>query len=124
MAMEPLALAGLILITAALIFYSIGVWGEFFKKNLLKVHVIFFWAGLFCDTIGTTLMFFMAEDLSFDIHAISGALAILLMLGHAIWATKVQKSGSEEQKHKFHKYSLFVWFFWLIPYFYPTAAMM
>lgn len=122
--MEILALSGLILITAALIFYSIGVWGEFIKKNLQKLHVIFFWAGLTCDIIGTTLMFFMAEDLDFDIHALSGGLAILLMLGHAIWATSVERSGTEAQKVNFHKYSIFVWLFWLIPYFYPSAAMM
>lgn len=121
--MDPLALWGIILITGALLFYSIGVWGEFFKKNLLRIHVVFFWSGLLFDTIGTTLMIFMAEGIKLDLHSVSGAMAILLMLGHAIWATIVERSGTVIQKAQFHKYSLFVWLFWLIPFFYPTTGM-
>ena len=121
--MDALALWGMILITSALVFYSIGVWGEFYQKTLKRYHVIFFWLGLTCDTFGTSLMFLMADKIALDIHSISGAIAILLMLFHAIWATKVERSGNELQKQQFHRYSLIVWFFWLIPYFYPSASM-
>ncbi|MCY3412340.1 MAG: TIGR03987 family protein [Candidatus Heimdallarchaeota archaeon] len=121
--MAVIDLMGMILITAALIFYSIGVWGEKIQGTLLKYHVIFFWVGLLCDTLGTTLMFFMAEGIVFDIHAITGAIAILLMFLHAVWATKTLRCGTEEDKQKFHKYSLVVWFFWLIPYLYPATQM-
>lgn len=122
--MELLNFFSVVLITLALIFYSLGVWGEFFKKTLLKIHVILFWLGLACDALGTTLMFNMAEGISFDIHAISGTIAILLMAVHAIWATIVERSGSEEQKRLFHRYSIVVWLFWLIPYFYPASSQM
>jgi uncharacterized repeat protein (TIGR03987 family) len=39
------------------------------------------------------------------------------MLAHAIWATRVIQNENETLRLKFHKYSLFVWLFWLIPYF-------
>jgi uncharacterized repeat protein (TIGR03987 family) len=38
-------------------------------------------------------------------------------LGHAIWATHVIRKGKEPMLTKFHKFSVFVWLIWLIPYF-------
>ena len=43
-------------ITLALVFYSIGVWGEKLGGVLKKWHITVFWAGFVCDTAGTTLM--------------------------------------------------------------------
>jgi alpha-L-fucosidase len=39
------------------------------------------------------------------------------MLIHAIWATRVVRSGSEKARAGFHRYSIVVWLIWLIPYF-------
>ena len=44
-------------------------------------------------------------------------IAIILMLIHAVWETIVLNRGSEKAKAIFHKFSLVVWFIWLIPYF-------
>ncbi len=52
-----------------------------------------------------------------DPHTFTGQIALWLMLGHAIWATVAVKKGSESARRKFHRYSLMVWLFWLIPYF-------
>jgi uncharacterized repeat protein (TIGR03987 family) len=38
------------------------------------------------------------------------------MLGHAIWATRVVRKGSEATRGRFHRLSLVVWAIWLIPY--------
>jgi len=43
-------------------------------------------------------------------------LAILLMLFHAIWATIVLVKKNEKMIINFHKFSIFVWVIWLIPY--------
>lgn len=53
----------------------------------------------------------------FEPHTFTGQLALWLMLIHAIWATITVSKGQEDIRKKFHKYSLFVWFIWLIPYF-------
>lgn len=108
-----------ILITSALIFYSIGIWSERIAKYLKPWHVIAFWAGFLFDTLGTWNMHILATkpfDL-FEPHTLTGQIAIWLMFVHAVWATIVIKKGSEKSRKGFHKYSLFVWMVWLIPYF-------
>lgn len=107
----------IIFITLALVFYSIGVWSEKIQGNLKKWHVVIFWCGLVFDTLGTTLMGRMAnEAFRLNFHGVTGAVAIILMLFHAVWATKVILKNSPEEKRQFHKFSIVVWLVWLIPY--------
>ena len=79
----------MIIISLALVFYSIGVWSERFQGRLEPWHLAFFWLGLACDTWGTGLMFDMAGGLVVNIHGITGVVAILLMMVHAVWASMV-----------------------------------
>jgi uncharacterized repeat protein (TIGR03987 family) len=109
----------MIIISLALVFYSIGVWSERFQGRLKVWHLVFFWLGLICDTWGTGLMIEMAGGLTFDIHGATGVLAIVLMMIHAIWAAIVLIQKHERAMLNFHKFSLIVWFIWLIPYFSP-----
>lgn len=110
-------ITAIIFITSALIFYTIGVWSEKIQKTLKPWHVVVFWLGLVCDTVGTTLMGRMASSgFIFSFHGITGSIAILLMLFHAIWATIVLVKKNEEMMAKFHKFSIVVWIIWLIPY--------
>lgn len=110
-------------ITLALVFYTTGVFGERKSKCLTKKHVIIFWLGLICDTIGTLTMSSIARSNAITIsaaseklHGITGMLAILLMIFHAVWATWVLYKNDEKQKEAFHKFSITVWLIWLIPY--------
>lgn len=106
-----------ILITLALIFYSIGVWSERLAGRLKPWHLAFFWTGVLFDTTGTGLMFEMAGGLGFNLHAITGLLAIILMFIHAAWASLVLIRKDENAILNFHRFSLLVWLIWLIPYF-------
>lgn len=108
-----------IIITVALVFYSIGVWSERIQGRLKPWHLVFFVLGLICDTWGTGLMLDFAGGLTFDLHGVSGFLAILLMFIHAVWAFVVLIRKDEKALTTFHKFSLFVWLIWLIPYFSP-----
>ena len=65
------------------------------------------------------MMFDMAGGLTFDIHGLTGLLAILLMLVHAVWATVVLIRKNEKLTSSFHKFSILVWLIWLIPYLSP-----
>jgi len=105
-----------ILISLALVFYSIVVWSERLAGRLKGWHLIFFWGGLTFDTAGTGMMFEMAGRIGNDIHSVTGVVAIVLMLIHAIWATAVLVSKSERAITRFHHFSVFVWIIWLIPY--------
>ena len=113
-----------IIINFALLFYSIGVWSEQIQGRLKVWHTVFFWMGLVCDTWGTGLMFDYAGGMMFDIHGISGVLAIALMFIHAIWATIVLVRKDGEMILNFHKFSVFVWLVWLVPYFSPMVLQM
>ena len=106
-----------VLISLALVLYTIGVWSERLSGRLKPWHLIFFWGGLIFDTVGTALMMEMAGGLTFDIHAVTGVLAILLMLIHAAWASIVLIQKNEVAIQNFHRFSVFVWIVWLIPYF-------
>ena len=107
----------IIFISLALVFYSVGVWSEKVQGDLKKWHLITFWIGLIFDTLGTTLMSKIANDgFKLNFHGITGIVAIALMLFHAIWATKVLLKNDPAQKKSFHKFSILVWFIWLIPY--------
>ena len=105
-----------ILITLALVFYSIGVWSERIQGRLKGWHLVFFWAGLICDTSGTAIMLEMSGAEPYSIHGLTGLLAIGLMLIHAIWATVVLIRKDERAIVNFHKFSLVVWVIWLVPY--------
>jgi uncharacterized repeat protein (TIGR03987 family) len=105
-----------VFITLALVFYSIGVWSERIAGRLKVWHLIFFWLGLICDTVGTAMMMEMAGGLTFGVHGVTGVTAILLMVVHAIWATVVLIRKDEVAIRNFHKFSVAVWVIWLIPY--------
>jgi len=114
--MDPMAS---IIITLALVFYSIGVWSERIAGRLKPWHLVFFILGLICDTWGTGLMLDYAQGLTFDLHGVSGVIAIVLMFIHAVWAAVVLLRKDENMIMNFHKFSVVVWLIWLIPYFSP-----
>jgi uncharacterized repeat protein (TIGR03987 family) len=104
------------LIFGACIFYTVGVWAEKAGKRLKGWHVILFWFGLVCDTIGTGAMGALAGSIfKFNFHGITGLAAIVLMLFHAIWATAVMIRKNEKLILSFHKFSIVVWAIWLVP---------
>ena len=103
-----------IIITLALVFYSIGVWSERIAGRLKPWHLVFFYLGLTCDTVGTGMMFRFAGGMTFDVHGLTGLLAIILMLLHAVWATIVLVRKDAKWITEFHRLSVIVWAIWLV----------
>lgn len=72
------------------------------------------------DTTGTILMGQIAEQPMFSgklsLHGVTGMLAIILMIVHAIWATIVLVKNNEDSAKNFHRLSIVVWAIWLVPY--------
>ncbi|MBV7390579.1 TIGR03987 family protein [Enterococcus sp. ALS3] len=116
--MNTTLILAIITITLALIFYTIGVFSERRSGELNWKHVGLFALGLIFDTTGTTIMsgLVTAGNAANPLHQITGMLAILLMAFHLIWAIIVLLRKNEKAKATFHKFSLVVWLFWLIPY--------
>lgn len=116
--MSSILLFSTVTITLALIFYSLGVWSEQISRYLQKWHVWMFWIGFAFDVSGTVAMHFISEN-PFDLrdpHTLTGQIALWLMLSHAIWATVVIRRNNILLRKKFHRYSMFVWLVWLVPY--------
>ena len=111
-------IAAICVISSALVFYTIGVWGERIQKKLKAWHVAFFVAGLFADAVGTGLMEQIAQmtGLQDNLHTITGITAIVLMFIHALWALWTYFKGSRKAKAHFNRFSIVVWCIWLIPY--------
>lgn len=110
-------ISAIITITLALVFYTVGVWGEKIQGELKKWHLGVFYVGLIFDTTGTTIMSRIATGgFKLNFHGITGLLAIILMLFHAIWATVVLVKNDAKAKANFHKLSIIVWIIWLIPF--------
>lgn len=110
-------------ISLALVFYTIGVFSERAAGTLKLRHVLLFWCGLVFDTTGTTIMTGIAQSGSAagigtggGVHGITGMLAIVLMLAHALWATVVYLRRNEQSQRTFHAFSTLVWLVWLVPY--------
>ncbi|MHC5228602.1 HsmA family protein [Enterococcus sp. LJL99] len=115
--MSTLLLLAIICMTLALTFYTIGVFAERKKGMLLPWHAIIFWCGFVFDTTGTTIMSKISgSGFSFNLHGITGLIALLLMAFHAIWATIILIKKDTKAKHTFHKFSIIVWAIWLIPF--------
>lgn len=109
----------IVTITMALVFYTIGVFGERKAHLLTKKYLLMFWLGFICDTTGTLTMSVIAKSSGTPapvLHGITGFIAIVLMLFHALWASWVIYKNDEAKKQSFHKFSIFVWAVWLVPY--------
>ena len=88
--MSHLLILAIICMTLALTFYTIGVFAEKKTGILLKWHAIVFWCGFIFDTTGTTIMSKISGTaFHFNLHGITGFIALLLMAFHAIWATVI-----------------------------------
>jgi uncharacterized repeat protein (TIGR03987 family) len=101
---------------AALACYSTGVWSERFAARLKPWHLVMFWAGWACDTTGTARMERLAGGLRLNFHGVTGAVALVLMLVHAAWATIVLVRRDERAILTFHRFSVVVWTLWLVPF--------
>ena len=93
-----LLITAICVISSALICYTIGVWGERFQGTGLMEHIA------------------QLTHLHDTAHTVTGIIAICLMLIHAIWAIWTYFKGSLKAKQHFNRFSIVVWFIWLIPY--------
>jgi uncharacterized repeat protein (TIGR03987 family) len=97
----------------AAVLYTTAVFGERAARRLKPWHLSLFWFGLVFDTTGTTLMSRIAGGWRWDVHGVTGMLAIVLMFGHAVWATTALLLKQERVLRSFHKFSIHVWALWM-----------
>ena len=116
--MKITILIGIIVVVLALIFYSIGILNEQFKKRINKTVLIFLSLGLFFDIMATCCMIAGSEKLEFTFHGTLGYTALFIMIIETILAFRFNKAnGSEATVPKaLHLYSRFAYILWLIAF--------
>ncbi|SFR67240.1 TIGR03987 family protein [Agromyces sp. CF514] len=123
----------IVIITLALVFYTVGVWAEHIQRTLKWWHAGFFALGLAADTTGTLLMSAIAGERRAEgvaagpldtLMAVTGLIAIVLMAIHLVWAVIVLVRNRPSEKQVFHRFSLVVWIIWLVPYIAGAATAM
>ncbi|NCE73041.1 HsmA family protein [Odoribacter sp. Z80] len=116
---DQFLLAALVIISMALIFYSVGVWSERIQGRLKGWHVVAFGLGVTCNFVGTAFMAESERLTGHDNHlrAVIGSIAIFVMAAHAVWAFRVFRKGTTQAKHRFSRLGVVVWCIWLILYF-------
>jgi uncharacterized repeat protein (TIGR03987 family) len=112
--MSPTLIAAIAAMLLAAALYTIAVFSERAAHVLRPWHLALFWFGLVFDTTGTTLMAQIAGGWRWDVHGVTGALAVVLMLLHSVWATVALVLKREHVLHSFHKFSVHVWALWMI----------
>lgn len=120
--MSPSLITAIVIITAALVFYSIGVIGEARRKKLLWRDVAWFGAGLVCDFTGTMVMRGISTSggkllapWADVLMTISGTVAISLMAIHIIFAILVL-TKFQGYRTRFHVWSVVIYVVWLVSY--------
>ena len=112
--MKPMTIAAVVGILLAAVLYTTATFAERRARVLKPTHLKLFWAGLFVDTIATTLMTILSGGLHLNIHGVLGVSAIFVMLGHTTWATAVLTLKQDRLMHQFHTFSTAVWALWMI----------
>lgn len=111
-----------VLISAALVAYTCGVWAERRAGTLTRTHAGLFGAGLVFDAAGTLVMTRIAaagavsDSVLTAVMTLTGALALGLMGIHLAWALAVLARDRFRERAVFHRFSLAVWGLWLVPY--------
>ncbi|MES2170016.1 MAG: HsmA family protein [Actinomycetota bacterium] len=124
--MSGLLLVAVILITAALLFYTTGVWAERVKGTLRPWHSVMFALGFASDLSGTLVMTRIASTQAAGtsslgsaltvVMAITGTAALVLMGVHLIAAIVVLARSRAPELAWFHRASIVVWSIWLVPF--------
>ena len=109
---------GAVVVTLALISYSIGVIAEQRKHKIVKTVLVFITTGILLDVIATACMIAGSTNSPFTLHGFLGYSALLGMLIDVvlIWSF-YRKNGSDiTVPKKLHRYTLFAYIWWVIAY--------
>lgn len=114
--MSNLILLSVVLITLALILYTTAVWLNWRSKRLTAAYIAIFWVAVMADAAATRMMGARVEQIRWDLHTISGYLALALMAGLTLWGTAALLTKRDEWQKRFHSFAMPIWIVWVISY--------
>ena len=115
--MNPVLTRAVIVVTFALISYSIGAITEQRKSIISKRVLVFLTAGILLDITSTALMIAGSRNIPITVHGIIGYTALLAMLVDTIriWKFWV-RNGASKVPRGLHLYTRIAYAWWVIAY--------
>jgi uncharacterized repeat protein (TIGR03987 family) len=116
--MRPVLLAASVIVSLALISYTIGIVIEQ-KRKIVSYPVLFFLGlGLLFDISGTICMIVGSANSPFTYHGIIGYSALLAMLidNVLLWKLRISRGLNQTVPETIHKYSRTSWAWWVFAY--------
>lgn len=116
--MNTISMIGAVVVTLALISYSIGVIAEQRKHKLAKTVLLFITVGIVLDVTATICMILGSSNSPFTLHGFLGYSALLGMLIDVVLIWKFyNKNGVDvEVPKKLHRYTLIAYLWWVVAY--------
>ena len=115
--MNPVIIRAVIVVTFALLCYSVAVITEQRKSAVSKWVLLFLTTGVMLDISSTILMIVGSTNIPFTVHGVIGYSALLLMLIDAIliWRHWV-RSGVTKIPKSLHLYTRGAYAWWVVAY--------
>jgi len=122
--MNTYLITGSVIVTFALLAYSIGIITEQIKHKLSNLVMIFVSIGIVLDITATVFMIVGSPNSPFTVHGFLGysALAVMLTDVILIWLLWRSKGHGADVSRGLHLYSRYAYSWWVIAFI--TGALM
>ena len=116
--MKPILIFGTIIVTSALIAYSLGVFTERKIKRISSKVLFFLSLGLLLDMTATSCMIIGSSNSPFTFHGFIGYSGLIAMIIETSLAYRFRiKNGPEAPVSRpLHNYTLFAYILWVAVY--------
>ncbi len=116
--MKTILIVGSLIVTLALILYSIAIITELRKKRATNFVLAFLTAGIVADITATICMIVGSTNSPFTIHGFIGysALAVMLIDAILLWRFRLANNAETLVPQKLNSYSFIAWAWWVVAY--------
>jgi hypothetical protein len=116
--MNSLSTTGAVMVTMALVSYSIAISSEQIKRKIIRRVMIFITLGVLLDISATVFMILGSRNSPFTVHGIIGysALSVMLVEGSLLWSLYRRKGIGTDVPFRLHRYSLMAYIWWVVAY--------
>lgn len=116
--MKTVSMIGSMVVTIALIFYSIGFAREQRRKLITSGVLLFYTIGVSLDITATTLMIIGSSRGMLTVHGFIGYSSLLGMLidTFLLWRHNLKEGAGKEVNRGLHLYSRTAYIWWVVAY--------
>jgi len=115
--MNSTLVKAVVVVTFALVCYSIAVVSEQRKRYISKLILIFLTVGVVLDISSTTLMIIGTRKIPFSVHGFIGYTALIVMLIDAILIWRFwRKNGEIDVSRGLNIYTRLAYAWWVVAY--------